>query len=121
MRKFVVFLMSFMMMFSLCNISFASAAGEIQQAGVRIVSAIIWCGYAVSVLMMIFIGIKYILGSADSKANMKSAVSGYLIGATIIFSLSTIATIVMGLIPSGGGTAEDMATSIVTGAFEIGE
>ena len=126
MRRFLIFLMSFVLMFSLSSISFASgdsggAVGAIQSAGERIVSAIIWCGYAISMLMLIFIGIKYILGSADSKANMKSAVSGYLIGAAIVFSVTTIMTIVVNLIPSSSHSAGDIATSLVDKAFEIGE
>lgn len=68
----------------------SGAAGEIQSKGETILSAILWIGYAVALGMVVYIGIKYILGAAEAKANMKSAIVTWLIGAFVVFSCTTI-------------------------------
>lgn len=114
MKKIILCLLIFMLIFSMSSVSFASAVTNIQNSGKTIVNAIAWCGYAVSVLMMVFIGIKYILGSADAKANMKTAITGYLIGAAIVFSASAIMQLVVNLIPDSSiNSAESTASAIV--------
>ena len=124
MRKIMMLAMMFMVMLSVFNISFVNATtvtiavDKIQDSGERVLAALMWVGYAVSILMMIFIGIKYILGAAESKANMKEALSGYIIGAAIVFSASTIMAIVIGLIPgAAGATAEQSASNLIDAIF----
>lgn len=68
-----------------------SAASEIQASGTKILNAILWFGYAISLAMIIFIGIKYMLGAADAKANMKSTLVSWVVGALIVFMATTIA------------------------------
>ena len=80
-----------------------------------IVGVIAWCGYAVALGMMIYIGIKYMLGSVDAKANMKSALTSYLIGAAFVFCASTIALVVSNL-AAGGEVPNDLAGQIISGA-----
>lgn len=85
-----------------CSITFASAAAEIKNIGAyRILPVILWVGYAIALGMVVIIGIKYILGAAEAKANMKSAIVNWLIGAFLVFGLSTVIGIVTGII---GGT-----------------
>lgn len=43
-------------------------------------------GIVVSVVMLVVIGIKYILGSVEEKADYKSSLLPYLIGAILIFT-----------------------------------
>lgn len=78
-----------------------TAADQIMGKGTQIVNAILWCGYAVALGMVVFIGIKYILGSAEAKSNMKSAIVSWFIGAFIVFMCTTIVGWVMGVIGAG--------------------
>lgn len=47
-------------------------------------------GSVVSVIMLIAIGIKYMLGSVEEKAEYKQTIIPYLIGAALVFSGTTI-------------------------------
>ena len=56
-----------------------------------IIGAMQWIGYAIAIGMMVFIGIKYVVASADEKADLKNALVKYLIGAILIALAATIA------------------------------
>lgn len=56
-----------------------------------IIGAMKWIGYAIAIGMMVFIGIKYVMASADEKADLKNALVKYFIGAILIALASTIA------------------------------
>lgn len=84
-----------------------SAASEISKSGTTILNAIAWFGYAIALGMIVFIGIKYMLGAADAKANMKSAITGWLIGAFLVFGVSIVISIVTGAI-GGQNTASEI-------------
>lgn len=47
-------------------------------------------GVACSVIILCIIGIRYILGSAEEKAEYKKTMLGYIIGALLLFTGSTI-------------------------------
>lgn len=47
-------------------------------------------GSVVSVIMLMAIGIKYMLGSVEEKAEYKQTIIPYLIGAALVFSGTTI-------------------------------
>ena len=83
----------------------SGAAGNIYSSGVIILRALMWFGYAVAIGMVLFIGIKYMLGAADSKANMKSAITGWLIGALIVFMASSIVAWVISATSPGGNVS----------------
>ena len=53
---------------------------------------------AASTLQVVFIGIKYILGAADAKANMKAAIVNWLIGAFLVFACTTVIGFVTGIV-----------------------
>lgn len=57
-----------------------------------VLGAIQWIGYAIAVGMLIFIGIKYVMASADEKANLKNAMIRYVVGAVLIAGGVTIAS-----------------------------
>lgn len=65
--------------------------GEIGGKGIWMIQAI---GVAVAVIMIAYIGLKYILSSPDGKADLKKQMIGYFIGAFLIASGSTVATII---------------------------
>ena len=50
-------------------------------------------GVIISVIILIVLGIKYMLGSVEEKAEYKKTMMGYVIGALMIFSTTTIANI----------------------------
>ena len=51
----------------------------------------------VSVAALIIIGIKYMMGSAEEKAEYKKTLLPYIIGAAFVFAASTIASIIFNL------------------------
>ena len=54
-------------------------------------------GIVVSVVALIVIGIKYMMGSVEEKAEYKKTMMPYLIGAAFVFAASAIASIVYNL------------------------
>lgn len=109
-----------MIVFVLCtSMVFAdNTEGESQliEAAWNVVRALLWVGYAVALGMVVYIGIKYITGAADTKANMKSAVVSYLIGALIVFSATTIATIVIRIATDDDTKQNSLAQTIIKNA-----
>ncbi len=48
-------------------------------------------GSIVSVLVLVILGIKYMMGSAEEKADYKKTLIPYLVGAVLVFAASNIA------------------------------
>lgn len=67
---------------------------KIQEYGGKILSAVTTVGIVLSVIVLAVLGIKYMLGSAEEKAEYKKTLMPYIIGAALVFGASTIATIV---------------------------
>lgn len=97
-----------------------ATVGKIKTAGNAILSALLWFGYAIALGMVIFIGIKYILGSADAKANMKSAIVNWLIGAFVVFMCTTIVGWVTGVIGADTNLS-NAANGIVHAPEDVGD
>lgn len=74
--------------------SATSADSDIQNFGGKILSAVTTAGIVLSVIVLAVLGIKYMLGSAEEKAEYKKTLMPYLVGAILIFGASTIAQIV---------------------------
>ena len=116
--KKLIHYMSFIIVFILIlslSVSFASTTAEkVQGSGNNIIRVIRWAGYLTALGMLIFIGIKYMLGAADAKANMKTAIVNWLMGALMVFMTTTIITWVFSAInASPDESTEDAATKIV--------
>ena len=73
----------------------SNASGEIQGLGNRVVGVLQAIGIVVSVVVVIVLGIKYMMGSVEEKAEYKKTMMPYLIGAALIFAASTISMMVM--------------------------
>lgn len=86
-----ILLISMLFASSVCFADASDVVGDIKEKGNQLLSAFLWFGYAISLGMVIFIGIKYILGAAEARANMKGAIVNWLIGAFIVFMCTTIA------------------------------
>ena len=72
---------------------------EVLDIGGIIVSIIRTCGLVVSVVVLIIIGIKYMTGTVEEKADYKSSMKPYLIGVFIFFPLSQLLSVIIDLIP----------------------
>ena len=55
-------------------------------------------GTGIATIMLIYIGIKYITASANEKAQLKGQLTGFAIGALLLFAGSNIAAIVISTI-----------------------
>jgi len=62
--------------------------------GQKIVGGIQAIGNIISVGILVVIGIKYMMGSAEEKAEYKKTMIPYIIGAVLIFAASNIAQMV---------------------------
>lgn len=68
--------------------------GNIINAGEKLITIISVIGSIVSVITLICLGIKYMLGSVEEKAEYKKTLMPYVIGAFFVFCASTIAGII---------------------------
>ena len=66
----------------------------ITSLGNRIITILSTIGMVVSVVVLIALGIKYMIGSAEEKAEYKKTLLPYLIGAGLVFAASVIAQVV---------------------------
>ena len=71
-------------------------AGILKLAG-KILGFLQWIALIGGVLIIAVLGIKYMMGSLEEKAEYKKSMMPYLIGALLVFAASTIATAVNGL------------------------
>ncbi len=69
--------------------------------GGQIIGVVRTVGVLVAVVILLILGIKYMMGSAEEKADYKKSMIPYIVGAVLIFGASAIAGIVY-----------DMATSL---------
>ena len=73
-------------------------SSKIKEVGNQIVGIIQAIGTVVSVAVLIVLGIKYMLGSIEEKAEYKKSMMPYVIGAGILLSASTISYIIMNIL-----------------------
>lgn len=66
---------------------------KIQGLGQKIVGVIQIVGVVIAVVVILVIGIKYIIGSAEEKAEYKKTMIPYVVGAILIFAGSTIVNV----------------------------
>ena len=72
----------------------AQGTPEIKNVGNSIIGILQVVGIVLSVVILIVLGIKYMMGSAEEKAEYKKTLMPYVIGAALVFAASTIAQIV---------------------------
>lgn len=71
-----------------------SGSDDLKTEGGQIIGIIQVIGTIVSIAMLSVIGIKYMLGSADQKAEYRKSMLPYFIGAILIFGFSNITQII---------------------------
>lgn len=72
--------------------------GKIKEIGNIIIGGIQFIGSIVSVIVLIIIGIKFILGSAEEKAEYKQSLMPYIIGAVMLFAITNLLAIISSVI-----------------------
>ena len=72
----------------------ATGTTEITNVGNSIVGILQVVGIVLSVVVLIIIGIKYMMGSAEEKAEYKKTMIPYIVGAALIFAASAFAQVI---------------------------
>lgn len=67
---------------------------EITKVGKSIVGILQTVGVVLSVVILIILGIKYMMGSAEEKADYKKSMIPYIVGAALIFAASAFAQVI---------------------------
>ena len=83
----------------------ANSATEFNGIGSTVLSYIQWFGYAMAVGMLLYVGIKYMMASANEKADLKKASINYVIGAIVVAAATTIVSALVSIGGSFGGSS----------------
>lgn len=67
---------------------------KLKEIGNKIIGTVQVIGSLVSVIAIIFIGIRYMIGSTEEKAQYKETMGPYLIGAVLVFGITATLKIV---------------------------
>ena len=70
------------------------ATDKVVNLGKTIVTIMQTIGIVVAVVVLLVLGIKYMMGSAEEKAEYKKTMIPYIVGAVLIFASTTIVNIV---------------------------
>ena len=71
-----------------------ASVDRIEGLGNKIIQIVSVIGSIASVIVLVVLGIKYMMGSAEEKAEYKKTLLPYIIGAALVFAASSIAGIV---------------------------
>lgn len=71
-----------------------SDIGEVENWGQSIIKVLTTVGSICSVAVLVALGIKYMMGSTEEKAEYKKTLLPYIIGAALVFGASSIASII---------------------------
>ena len=69
-------------------------SGGVANAGGKIIYIIQYVGYTIAILVLLIIGIQYMISSPNEKADIKSRLIPYAIGAIILFGGVSIVSLV---------------------------
>ena len=72
----------------------AAGTENVKTVGGKIVGLIQVVGTIVSVAMLVVLGIKYMVGSAEERAEYKKTLFPYIVGSVLIFGASNLAQVV---------------------------
>lgn len=68
--------------------------GDIKTVGQKVMGIIQTVGVVVAVIILMVLGIKYMMGSAEEKAEYKKTMIPYIVGAVLIFGATSIANMI---------------------------
>ena len=72
---------------------------ELDSFGNGIIKIFSTAGSICSVIVLVILGIKYMIGSVEERAEYKKSLLPYVVGAFLVFASSTIAGIIYSIIP----------------------
>lgn len=75
-----------------------NGTNKITSLGNQAITIISTVGSVISVIVLIVLGLKYMMGSAEEKAEYKKTLMPYIIGAALVFAASTIAGVLYGFL-----------------------
>lgn len=75
----------------------ATGVSQISELGRSIVAVVQVIGVVVAVVILLVLGVKYMMGSAEEKADYKKSMIPYIVGAVLIFAATTIVNIIYNL------------------------
>jgi len=81
-----------------------AADGQFARIGSVIVSYITTAAMILSVVLIAVLGIKYMMGSLEEKAEYKKSLVPLLVGAALVFGASALAKIIIALVTSFSNT-----------------
>lgn len=67
---------------------------DLQTMGGNVIKVVSTIGSIASIIVLVVLGIKYMIGSAEEKAEYKKTLLPYVIGAALVFAASGIAGVV---------------------------
>ncbi len=118
-KKIIAILISCILLFAFCSSSLAvfttsyyqpssmdqaSGAETIKSIGNTIIGIIQIIGTIISVLVLAILGIKYMIGSAEERAEYKKSMKPYLIGAVMVFAITNFLGIIAPIAKNLWGT-----------------
>ena len=68
-----------------------TGTGSVKSLGQQILAIVQLVGSIAAVVVLVVLGIKYMMGSAEEKAEYKKTMIPYIIGAVLIFAASNVA------------------------------
>ena len=71
-----------------------NGTSQITNVGNSIIGILQVVGIVLSVIVLIVLGIKYMMGSAEEKAEYKKTMMPYIVGAALIFAASAFAQVI---------------------------
>lgn len=74
----------------------ATGANELKTVGNSVIGILQVVGIVLSVVILIVLGLKYMMGSAEEKAEYKKTMMPYIVGAALIFMASVLAQVIFG-------------------------
>ena len=75
-----------------------SDAQEIKTVGNKVIQVISVVGSILSVIVIIVLGIKYMVGSVEERAEHKKTMIPYIIGAVLLFAASSVVGIIANIV-----------------------
>ena len=107
-KVFSIVTIAVMLLATVSNVAFAidpstisgatgtNAANKVQSVGENILGVVQTVGTIAAIVTLIILGIKYMMGSAEEKAEYKKTLMPYVIGAVLVLAASNIVSWVFG-------------------------
>lgn len=80
-----------------------SAVGKVQNWGSIILGVFQAVGMVIAVIMLVWLGVKYLMASPDGKAEIKKQAFAYILGAVLLFGASAILQMIKNVVDQESG------------------